>query len=106
MKRILSLDGGGIRGAFSLEVLLRIETLLREHFKNPQLVLADHFAAFLLGLELLSVPLYALIAYRCREQDSIEAGLKYLILAGVSTALPHWFTSCVASTEPSPVARS
>ena len=51
------------------------------------LVLADHFAAFLLGLELLSVPLYALIAYRCRDQDSIEAGLKYLILAGVSTAL-------------------
>jgi len=46
MKRILSLDGGGIRGAFSLEVLLRIETLLREHFKNPQLVLADHFDFF------------------------------------------------------------
>jgi hypothetical protein len=43
MKRILSLDGGGIRGIFSLEILLRIETLLREHFKNPKLILADHF---------------------------------------------------------------
>jgi hypothetical protein len=43
MKRILSLDGGGIRGVFSLEILLRIETLLREHFKSPKLILADHF---------------------------------------------------------------
>jgi uncharacterized protein len=43
VKRILSLDGGGIRGIFSLEVLLRIETLLREHYKAPKLILADHF---------------------------------------------------------------
>jgi hypothetical protein len=43
MKRILSLDGGGIRGVFSLEILLRIETLLREHFRAPRLILADHF---------------------------------------------------------------
>jgi len=43
MKRILSLDGGGIRGVFSLEILLRIEALLREHFKAPRLILADHF---------------------------------------------------------------
>jgi hypothetical protein len=43
MKQILALDGGGIRGVFSLEVLLRIETLLREHFKDPKLILADHF---------------------------------------------------------------
>jgi hypothetical protein len=43
MKHILSLDGGGIRGVFSLEILLRMETVLREHFKDPKLVLADHF---------------------------------------------------------------
>jgi len=35
MKRILSLDGGGIRGVFSLEILLRIEALLREHYQAP-----------------------------------------------------------------------
>lgn len=46
MKRILSLDGGGIRGVFSLEILLHIEALLREHFKVPKLVLADHFDFF------------------------------------------------------------
>jgi uncharacterized protein len=46
MKHILTLDGGGIRGVFSLEILLRIEALLREHFKNPKLILADHFEFF------------------------------------------------------------
>jgi len=46
MKRILALDGGGVRGVFSLEILLRIEQLLRDHFKKPDLVLADYFDFF------------------------------------------------------------
>ena len=46
MKRILALDGGGIRGVFSLEVLLRIQALLREYHAKPGLVLADHFDLF------------------------------------------------------------
>src|SRR4051812_21968738 len=43
MKRLLTLDGGGIRGIFSLEILARLEARLREKTGNPQLVLADHF---------------------------------------------------------------
>ena len=46
MKRILSLDGGGIRGVFSLEVLSFMQKLLREHYGKPDLVLADHFDFF------------------------------------------------------------
>lgn len=43
MKRLLALDGGGIRGIFSLEVLARMEALLRESTGRPNLVLADYF---------------------------------------------------------------
>ena len=42
-KRILSLDGGGIRGALTLGYLKKIETILREKEKNPALVLSDYF---------------------------------------------------------------
>lgn len=41
--RLLSFDGGGIRGLFALQVAKRIETLLREKYNSPDLVLADHF---------------------------------------------------------------
>ena len=42
-KRLLSIDGGGIRGLISIEILERIETLLREAYGQPELVLADYF---------------------------------------------------------------
>jgi hypothetical protein len=42
-KRILALDGGGIRGVISLEILLRMEEQLRKEMNEPGLVLADYF---------------------------------------------------------------
>ena len=42
-KRMLALDGGGIRGAVSLGFLEHIETLLRERHNNPDLLLCDYF---------------------------------------------------------------
>lgn len=43
VKRLLALDGGGIRGVFSLQILRRIEVLLREKTGKPQLLLSDYF---------------------------------------------------------------
>ena len=42
-KRVLALDGGGIRGALTLGYLARIEQVLRERHRRPDLVLADYF---------------------------------------------------------------
>jgi NADH-quinone oxidoreductase subunit N len=50
------------------------------------LVSSSHFASFFLGLELLSISLYALIAYVRADRRPLEAGLKYLVLAGASSA--------------------
>jgi NADH-quinone oxidoreductase subunit N len=50
------------------------------------LVAANHFVSFFLGLELLSVSLYALTAYLHQRKSSLEAGTKYLVLAASSTA--------------------
>ena len=50
------------------------------------LVVSDHFAALFLGLELLSISLYAWIAYLQRQVRPVEAGIKYLILAAASAA--------------------
>jgi NADH-quinone oxidoreductase subunit N len=49
------------------------------------LAASAHFASFFLGLEILSVSLYALIAYPLSRRQQIEASLKYLILAGASS---------------------
>jgi NADH-quinone oxidoreductase subunit N len=50
------------------------------------LTASSHFVSFFLGLEILSVSLYALIAYTRTNERSVEAGAKYLILAAASAA--------------------
>jgi NADH-quinone oxidoreductase subunit N len=47
---------------------------------------AAHFTTVFLGIELVSVPLYALVAYR-RDRAAVEAGFKYLVLASTASAL-------------------
>ena len=42
-RKLLALDGGGIRGLITIEILARIESILRERSRNPSLVLADYF---------------------------------------------------------------
>ena len=60
--------------------------LLLATLGSAVLVSSNHFASFFLGLEILSVSLYPLIAYQRRNPLGIEAGVKYLVLAGVSSA--------------------
>ncbi len=63
-------------------VLLLLATL-----GSATLVSSRHFVSFFLGLELLSTSLYVLLAFLREREHSIEAGLKYLILAAVSSAM-------------------
>lgn len=50
------------------------------------LTISRHFISFFLGLELLSVSLYALIAYLRTRNNAVEAGMKYLLLAAITSA--------------------
>lgn len=42
-KRILAIDGGGMRGVLAVGMLAKIESVLREKLGRPHLVLADYF---------------------------------------------------------------
>jgi NADH-quinone oxidoreductase subunit N len=50
------------------------------------LACSRHMAALFIGLELLSVPVYAMAAYAFREKRSLEAGVKYMVLSAVASA--------------------
>ena len=60
--------------------------LLTATLGSTILVASNHFITLFLGLEVLSVSLYALIAYVRTGEQGIEAGIKYLILAAASSA--------------------
>ena len=73
-----------------LYVLLLIATA-----GSAVLAASTHFVSFLLGLEILSVSLYALIAYLKDRNQALEAGIKYLILASASAAILSWVWAAI-----------
>ena len=50
------------------------------------LAASSHFVSLFLGLEILSISLYALNAYIYPRKTALEAGIKYLVLAAASAA--------------------
>ncbi|MGZ8160090.1 MAG: NADH-quinone oxidoreductase subunit N [Methylobacter sp.] len=50
------------------------------------LVSSSHFASFFIGLEILSISLFALISYPLNQARPLEGAIKYLVLSGVSSA--------------------
>jgi NADH-quinone oxidoreductase subunit N len=59
------------------------------------LVSSSHFVTFLLGLEILSVSLYGMVAYLKDRKLALEAGIKYLILASASAAFLLFGTALI-----------
>src|SRR5206468_6486100 len=50
------------------------------------LVEAQNLVTLFLGLELLSIPLYVLCATNLHREQSLESGLKYLVIGSVGSA--------------------
>lgn len=71
--------GSGNRDEFYLLVLLAT-------LGAGALAASTHFLSFFLGLEVLSVALYGLIGFS-RNRFSVEAAIKYLVLAAASAAV-------------------
>jgi NADH-quinone oxidoreductase subunit N len=76
-------------GYFEKHECLREELyllLLVSTIGSVALTMSSHFASFFLGLEVLSIGLYTMVAYLRGAGLSLEAGIKYLILAATSAA--------------------
>ena len=50
------------------------------------LVSAQNMSSFFIGLELLSVPTYGLLAYTHERNKSLESGIKYMVLSATASA--------------------
>lgn len=51
------------------------------------MVASTHFASFFISLELMSIPVYGMLAYTHQRGKSLEAGLKYLVLSATASAM-------------------
>ncbi|HEX5276895.1 MAG TPA: NADH-quinone oxidoreductase subunit NuoN [Fluviicoccus sp.] len=50
------------------------------------MVCSRHMASFFIGLELMSVPVYGMVAYTYQRKRSLEAGIKYMVLSATASA--------------------
>jgi NADH-quinone oxidoreductase subunit N len=100
-----NLPFGGVRLIFLLSALLTsflAEGFLRDRdaavadYHHVLLVVtaafmllaqSNHFVTFFLSLETAAVGLYVLVGYLRRSEASLEAGVKYLVAGGLSSAL-------------------
>ncbi len=51
------------------------------------MVSSSHMASFFISLELMSIPIYGLLAYTYQRATSLEAGIKYLVLSATASAM-------------------
>jgi hypothetical protein len=104
--RLLSIDGGGVRGVVALEVLARIEQVLRDETGDPGLVLGDWFdyvggtstGAIIAGGVAMGLPVHRIQQLYRENMRSIfdRAGILDLIRArydetGIETVLRREF---------------
>ena len=69
-------------GGFEFPVLILLSTL-----GMLMLISANDFIALYLGLELMSLSLYVIAAYRRHDLRATEAGLKYFVLSALSSGI-------------------
>jgi len=51
------------------------------------MVSSSHYASFFISLELMSIPVYGLLAYTHQRARSLESGVKYLVLSATASAM-------------------
>ncbi|MGQ0636937.1 MAG: patatin-like phospholipase family protein [Planctomycetaceae bacterium] len=93
-RRLLALDGGGIRGVITLQVLHRVETILRELTHNPRLVLADYFD-YIAGTSIGAVIAACLALGKSIDEMRefyLSAGRDMFTAAGLTQRWRHKFT--------------
>ncbi|MCI4186935.1 NADH-quinone oxidoreductase subunit NuoN [Dickeya dianthicola] len=47
---------------------------------------ANHLAAFFIGIELISLPLFGMVGYAFRQKRSLEAAIKYMLLSAAASS--------------------
>ena len=91
---LIFIAGAGLTWLFSRDYYVQDRPFVNEHdalvLTTPVGMMlmagAQDLIVFFIGLELLSIPLYALAAFRRSRARSVEAGLKYFLLGAFAAA--------------------